>query len=149
VLWRSASGRPATRLTRYDIACGCSIEAAFATFEGRDSREPLAMVFAHVVHRLTRGEDDPYGNPLKVTGAGWAGFMRFADTTSTAVFEDPRDGCRAAAVMMQMPEFAEVQAAYRAEDPVRLAAALEASRLSAAGDLSDLVRDVTAAIPRH
>lgn len=139
---RPARTRPG-RLSTYDLACGGWIEAAFATFQGTDPHPDLALVFAHVVCRMTGGRDDPNGNPLRVEGAGWAGFIGFGGLSQLAVFADPRDGCRAAAVVLQSREHCSIQVAYRAGDPVGLAMAIEGSRLGGAGELIGLTLDAT------
>ncbi len=138
----------AGRLSTYDIACGGWIDAAFATFQGVDPDKDLTTVFAHVVRRLTRGREDPNRNPLRVEGAGWAGFVGFGGVSRLAVFADARDGCRAAAVVLQAPEHADLQAAYRAGDALALAGAIESSQLCG-GDLNGLVADVQATLDRR
>jgi hypothetical protein len=136
------------RLSIYDLACGAWIDAAFATFQGTDPRSDLGLVFAHVVRRLTGGREDPNANPLRVEGAGWAGFIGFGGLSQVAVFSDPSDGCRAAAVVLQSDEHRGVQSAYRAGDALGLAIALESSRLGGGGELVGLVLDVTPAVTR-
>ena len=137
------------RLSIYDLACGAWLEAAFATFQGTDPKEELALVFAHVVRRMTGGREDPNANPLRVEGAGWAGFIGFAGLSQLAVFSDPSDGCRAAAVVLQSDEHRGVQSAYRSGDALGLAIALESSRLGGGGELVGLVLDVTPAVVRR
>jgi hypothetical protein len=138
----------AGRLSTYDLECGAWIDAAFATFQGIDPNEDLALVFAHVVRRLTHGGEDPNGNPLRVEGAGWAGFVGFGGLSRLAVFSDPHDGCRAAAVVLQSAEHRDVQAAYRAGDAAGLAVAIESSRLGG-GELVGLAQDVRPALVRR
>jgi hypothetical protein len=53
-----------------------------------------------------------------------------------AIFESLRDGCRAAALVCQFRDYAPVQVAYRTDDPILLARALEASPLRADVNLS-------------
>jgi hypothetical protein len=115
------------RLTSYDIACGSSINAAFAWFQGMDPVPTGAQVFALLSHRMTGGEDDGSHNPLLAEGAGWAGYV--GTRGERTVFASLVDGCRAAALALQFREFQSVQIAYRARDAARLAAAIEMSAL--------------------
>lgn len=137
------------RLTPYDIECGIQIDAAFAVFQGRDPDPSLARVFAAVVHRRTAGTRDGTNNPFGVEGAGWIGFaglMRDLPgqqaTNETTLFATTLDGSRVAALLLQGPEFAPLQAAYRSGDAVRLARAMESSELRGRMDLTGLADEV-------
>ena len=110
----------------------------------------LSIVFALLAHRHTAGLDDGSGNPLRVAGAGWAGFAGFqsSDLRSTgasiARFSTLADGCRAAAVEWHSVEFRAVQAAYRSGDPAGLASAIEASPSGCSPDLTGLTAELAA-----
>jgi hypothetical protein len=137
------------RLSPYDIECGTGIDAAFAEFQGRDANRSMARVFAAVVHRRTHGVPDGTNNPFGVEGAGWIGFTGLVRdlpgqqaTNETTVFATALDGCRVAALMLQGKAFAPVQAAYRADDAVRLARAIEICPMQATIDLTRLADEV-------
>jgi hypothetical protein len=130
----------AASLTRFDLECGWRIDAAFATFQGADSRDLRWIAFAAEVHRLTQGADDGSHNPLQIDGAGFVGFAGYRNGRS--IFESLADGCRAAAVTYQFREFVAIQAAFASGDPVRIATAIEASPHWGGCDLSGLHEDV-------
>ena len=136
--------RPSTprrdRLTAYDIACGSSINAAFAWFQGMDPVPTGAEVFALLSHRMTGGEDDGSHNPLLAEGAGWAGYV--GTKGERTVFASLVDGCRAAALCLQFREYQSVQIAYRARDAARLAAAIETSALGSQTTLTGFAAEV-------
>ena len=144
---------PIARLTEYDWACGRTIDAAFARFQGMDPSPTQWVVFATLVHRQTGGRDDRSCNPLRVRGAGWAGLVGVAthgkDGTGTASFETNADGCRAAAVLCQFAEYRSVQLAYRTGDCLLLAAAVAASPLRGVMHLDGLVDEVRARLPQR
>jgi hypothetical protein len=129
-----------TRLTSYDRACGKRIDAAFATYQGLDPSATMWIVFAALVHRLTAGVDAGGHNPLLVEGAGWVGYIGHG--ARVALFDTLADGCRAAGVTLQFPEFRAVQTAYRAGDPFVLARSLEASPLQHSKLLAGLADEV-------
>lgn len=135
------------KLSGYDLACGREIDAAFATFQGMDPQERMRIVFAALVHCWTGGHDDGSNNPLALTGAGWVGAIECRASVTgppsgVTAFATITDGCRAAAVACQFPEYRGVQVAYRSGDPRRLAAALQASPLRTGAQLSGLASDV-------
>jgi hypothetical protein len=132
-------------LSRYDAACGHEISAAFAVFQGMDPPDALSKVFAALVHRCSGGRDDGTCNPLLLEGAGWTGALATEDSHSgegLTLFATLADGCRAAAVECQFPEYRAVQVAYRSGDPMILAASLEASPLRLEIDLAGFVEEV-------
>lgn len=125
-----------------------ALNDATATFLGLEPVRDLAVVFALLVRHMTGGQRDGIGNPLGVQGAGWAGFVGFDGDSQRAVFNDPRDGCLAAAVVLQSDEYALVLAAYAGGDPVAFAAALAVSPLSARAALGGLRSDVLVMLGR-
>jgi hypothetical protein len=146
---------PATvRLTDYDVRCGRSIDAAFACFQGLDPSASLWTVFAVLAHACTGGHDDGSNNPLSVEGAGWPGWAGYATSvnrdaegtrsTRRATFLSLGDGCRAGALRFQFADRQGVQVAYRTQDPVRLAEAIQSSEAGTLGldDLADTVRAI-------
>jgi hypothetical protein len=139
----------AASLTQFDLECGRRIDAAFATFQGSDSCGLRWIAFAAEVHRRTLGVDDGSHNPLQVDGAGFVGFAGYG--AGRSLFESVADGCRAAAITYQFPEYSAIQMAFASGDPVRLAVAIEASPRWGGCDLSGLheeVQSLLAAISR-
>ena len=138
------------RLSRYDATCGREISAAFAVFQGMDPPDALARVFAALVHRRSGGLDDGTRNPLLLKGPGWAGALATGYSDSgegPALFATLADGCRAAAVSCQFPEYRAVQVAYRSGDPVFLATSLEASPLHLEINLAGFAEEVRGLLP--
>lgn len=115
-----------------------------------DPSPAMAPVFAAVVHRRTGGRDDGTHNPLKLEGAGWAGYTGRAhhagagSSADTASFSTLDDGCRAAALVMQFRDCQNVQVAFRTGDPLQFAAAIESSPLASMIELAGLVSAVEA-----
>ena len=127
-------GTRARALSHYDITCGKAIALAFAGFQGVDPPPLVWLVFAAMVRRRTGGTADGLNNPLLLEGAGWAGAVgrlgggpETRAPADTALFATLDDGCRAAALLFQFKDCDAARSAYRAGEPLGLAAAIEAS----------------------